>query len=65
MKKTILAMLLALPMTMFAQKIGHVNFETVIQGMSEYTAAQTEFQNLQKQLSEEMQRKQTEFQTKN
>lgn len=57
-------MLLALPMTMFAQKIGHVNFETVIQGMSEYTAAQTEFQNLQKQLSEEMQRKQTEFQTK-
>lgn len=64
MKKTILAMLLALPMTMFAQKIGHVNFETVIQGMSEYTAAQTEFQNLQKQLSEEMQRKQTEFQTK-
>ena len=64
MKKTILAMLLALPMTMFAQKIGHVNFETVIQGMSEYTAAQTEFQNLQKQLSEEMPRKQTEFQTK-
>ena len=64
MKKTILAMLLALPMTMFAQKIGHVNFETVIQGMSEYTAAQTEFQNLQKQLSEELQRKQTEFQTK-
>lgn len=64
MKKTILAMLLALPMTMFAQKIGHVNFETVIQGMSEYSAAQTEFQNLQKQLSEEMQRKQTEFQTK-
>lgn len=64
MKKTILAMLLALPMTMFAQKIGHVNFETVIQGMSEYTAAQTEIQNLQKQLSEEYQRKQTEFQTK-
>jgi outer membrane protein len=65
MKKIILAMLLALPMTMFAQKIGHVNFETVIQGMPEYAAAQTEFQNLQKQLSEEMQRKQTEFQTKN
>ena len=65
MKKIFLAMLLALPMTMFAQKIGHVNFEAVIQGMSEYATAQTEFQNLQKQLSEEMQRKQTEFQTKN
>jgi len=64
MKKIILTMLLALPMTMFAQKIGHVDYNAVIMGMSEYAAAQTEFQNLQKQLSEEMQRKQTEFQTK-
>ncbi len=64
MKKTIIAILLALPMTLFAQKIGHVNFEAVIQGMSEYATAQTDFQNLQKQLSEEMQRKQAEFQTK-
>jgi len=65
MKKIILAILLALPMTMFAQqKIGHVNIETVAQGMPEYAALQTELQNMQKQFQDEMQRKQTDFQTK-
>ena len=65
MKKIIFAMLLALPMTMFAQKIGHVNIDAVVQGMPEYTAAQTELQNLGKQLQDEFQRKQTDLQTKN
>lgn len=64
MKKIILAILLALPMTMFAQKIGHVNIDAVAQGMPEFASLQTELQNLQKQFQEEMQRKQTEFQTK-
>ena len=35
MKKIIFAMLLALPMTMFAQKIGHVNIDAVVQGRPE------------------------------
>ena len=64
MKKIILAMLMALPMTMFAQKIGHVNIEAVAQGMPEYAALQTELQNLEKQFQDELQRKQTEIQTK-
>ena len=64
MKKIILALLLALPMSMFAQKIGHVNSASIIQGMSEYTALQTEIQNLQKQFQDELQRKQTDIQTK-
>lgn len=64
MKKIILVMLLALPMTMFAQKIGHVNSASIVQGMSEYTALQTEIQNLQKQFQDELQRKQTDIQTK-
>lgn len=64
MKKIIFAILLALPMTMFAQKIGHVNSATLVQGMSEYNALQTEIQNLQKQFQDELQRKQTELQTK-
>lgn len=64
MKKIIFAILLAMPMTLFAQKIGHVNTATVVQGMSEYTALQTEIQNLQKQFQEEMQRKETEIRTK-
>ena len=64
MKKIILAILMVLPMTMFAQKIGHVNIDAVAQGMPEFASLQTELQNLQKQFQEEMQRKQTEFQTK-
>lgn len=64
MKKIILAILLALPMTIFAQKIGHVNSGDVVQGMSDYTTLQTEIQNLQKQFQDELQRKQTDLQTK-
>lgn len=64
MKKIIFAMLLALPMTMFAQKIGHVDVDAIAQGMTEYTALQTEIQNLQKQFQDELQRKQNDIQTK-
>ena len=64
MKKIIFAMLLALPMSVFAQKIGHVNIDAVAQGMPEYATMQTELQNLEKQFQEEMQRKQTEIQGK-
>lgn len=64
MKKIIFAMLLAMPMTMFAQKIGHVNIDAVAQGMPEYAALQTEIQNLEKQFRDELQRKQNDFQTK-
>lgn len=64
MKKTIIAILLALPMTLFAQKIGHVNMDAVAQGMPEYAAIQTELQNLQKQFQDELQRKQSDIQTK-
>ena len=59
MRKTILAILLALPMTIFAQKIGHVNTAIVVEGMSEYTALKAEVETLKKQFSDEIQRKQT------
>ena len=64
MKKIIFAILLALPMTTFAQKIGHVNVDAVAQGMPELAAMQTELQNLEKQFQDELQRKRTEIQTK-
>ena len=64
MKKIILTMLMVLPMTMFAQKIGHVNVDGVVQGMPEFTALQTEVQNLQKQFQDELQRKQNDIQAK-
>lgn len=64
MKKIVLAVLMALPMSVFAQKFAHVNSEQIIQAMPEFTTAQTEIQNLQKQYEEELQRMQDELKTK-
>ncbi|MBQ9642039.1 MAG: OmpH family outer membrane protein [Bacteroidaceae bacterium] len=64
MKKIVFAVLLALPMSVFAQKFAHVNSEQIIQAMPEFTTAQTEVQNLQKQYEEELQRMQDELKTK-
>jgi outer membrane protein len=64
MKKLILTALLALPMTVFAQKFAHVNSAEVIQAMPEYTKAQTEMQALTKTYEDELQRMQDEYKTK-
>lgn len=64
MKKFFIAALMALPMSVFAQKFAHVNSAEIIQALPDYTAAQTEVQNLQKTYEEELQRMQEEFKTK-
>ncbi len=65
MKKFILMALLALPMSLFAQqKFAHVNSAEIIQALPEYTKAQTDLQALGKQFEEELQRMQSELQTK-
>lgn len=64
MKKFIIAMLLALPMTMFAQKVGHVNSNAIMQAMPETAALQTEIQTLQKQFQDELQRKEADLKAK-
>lgn len=64
MKKLILMALLALPMSLFAQKFAHVNSATIIQAMPEYTTAQNELQTLSKQYEDELKRMQDELQTK-
>ena len=64
MKKLILAALVALPMSVFAQKFAHVNSTTIIQSMPEYTAAQNELQKLGKQYEEELTCMQDELKTK-
>ena len=46
MKKIILAAILLAPMTMFAQKFGHFNSQTLMQEMPEVKALQTEMQNI-------------------
>lgn len=64
MKKFIIAMLLALPMTMFAQKVGHVNSNAIMQAMPETATLQTEIQTLQKQFQDELQRKEADLKAK-
>ena len=64
MKKFIIAALLVLPMSVFAQKFAHVNSTDIVQAMPEYATAQTELQNLAKQYEDELKRMQEELQTK-
>lgn len=64
MKKTILTLLVALPMSVFAQKFAHINSAEIIQAMPEYTTAQTEIQAQAKQYEDELKRMQDELKTK-
>lgn len=64
MKKTILTLLVALPMSLFAQKFAHINSADIIQAMPEYTTAQTEMQAAAKQYEDELKRMQDELKTK-
>lgn len=64
MKKFILVALLALPMSLFAQKFAHVNTDDVIKALPETTKAMDEMQKMQKDLQDEMTRMQSEIQTK-
>lgn len=68
-KRTILALLIALPMSIFAQKFGVINFDAIMQGMPEYTAMQTQIAEASKKyedeygkLKEEFNKKMTEYQ---
>ncbi len=64
MKKAILLAMLLAPLSIFAQKFGHFNSSEVIQLMPEYTAAQTEIQQLQSQYENDLKRMQDELQKK-
>lgn len=64
MKKFIIAALLILPMTMFAQKFAHVNTEEIIKSLPEYTKAMEDIQKMQKDYEDEFGRMQAELQTK-
>jgi len=54
MKKLFLMVLLFAPMTMFAQKFGHVNSQEIIQAMPEFAKAQSEIEALQKQYESDL-----------
>ena len=56
LKKIALLLLLIAPMSVFAQKFGHVKFAEILTVMPEYTTAQTDIQAQQKQYEDEMKR---------
>ncbi|MBQ7350006.1 MAG: OmpH family outer membrane protein [Bacteroides sp.] len=61
LKKIALILLLVLPMSVFAQKFGHVKTQEILTAMPEYTKAQTDIQTMQKQYEDEMKRVSDEF----
>ena len=64
LKKIALLLLLIVPMSVFAQKFGHIKSQEILAVMPEYTKAQTDIQTMQKQYEDEMKRVQDEFQKK-
>ena len=64
LKKIALILMLILPMSVFAQKFGHIRSQEILLVMPEYTKAQTDIQTMQKQYEEEMKRVEDEFQKK-
>ena len=64
LKKIFLLLMLVLPMSVFAQKFGHIKSQEILLAMPEYTKAQTDIQTMQKQYEDDMKRVQEEFQKK-
>ena len=64
LKKIALILLLIAPMTVFAQKFGHIKTQAIITIMPEYAKAQTDIQTMQKQYEDEIKRASDELQKK-
>ena len=64
MKKMILTLLVALPMSVFAQKFGHFNSTDIIQCMPEYAAAQSKLNAQAKVYEDRLQEMQDELKLK-
>ncbi|HXK75269.1 MAG TPA: OmpH family outer membrane protein [Bacteroidaceae bacterium] len=65
MKKILLAVLMVLPLTVFAQvKLAHVNSQEIVMAMPETAAAQKTLKDLQDKYTQEIKRTQDELQKK-
>ena len=61
LKKIALLLMLVLPMSVFAQKFGHIKTQEILIAMPEYTKAQTDIETMQKQFAEDIKRYEDEF----
>jgi outer membrane protein len=64
MKKLILMLMLFAPLSMFAQKFGHINAQQVMQDMPEFVKASAEIQGTAKQYENDLKAMQDELQRK-
>ena len=62
MKRTILMLLLFAPLALFAQKFGHVDSQSIIQSLPDYSRAMGEVEALGKQYENELKASQEELQ---
>ena len=63
-KKIALILMLIAPMSVFAQKFGHVKSQEIVEAMPEYAKAQTDIQTMQEQFKNEILRSREEFNKK-
>ena len=56
LKKIALILLLIAPMSLFAQKFGHIRTQEIVTAMPEYTKAQTDIKTMQQQFEDEIKR---------
>ena len=64
LKKIALILMLILPMSVFAQKFGHIRSQEILIVMPEYTKAQADIKTMQSQYEDDMKRVEQEFQKK-
>ena len=64
LKKIALILLLIAPMSVFAQKFGHIKTQEILVAMPDYIKAQTDIDTMKKQYEDEMKRAQEEFNKK-
>ena len=64
LKKIALILLLIVPMSVCAQKFGHIKTQEIFTAMPDSVKAQTDIQTMQKQYEDEMKRAQEEFNKK-
>ena len=64
MKKILIAILMMAPLSLCAQKFAHFNTADIIPNMKEYTAAQEELQNMEKQYQDDLKLMQDDLQKK-
>lgn len=64
LKKIALLLLLIAPMSVFAQKFGHIKSQEILTAMPEYTKAQTDIQTMQKAYEDDIKRASDELSKK-